>query len=97
MYCADIPISPFLLGTDAKDLATHQTSAPDARAFHTAVTDLKFNDVCSGDAKLLCDISLRHPHVVVPDCLKCQVFDSLHGLAHPYVQVSQKFIRDFYV
>ena len=46
-------------------------------------SDPKFKVTEVGPQGLLCDISLGYPRVLVPHHLRRQVFDSVHGLAHP--------------
>ena len=61
-------------------------------------SDPRFKVKEVGPQRLLCDFSLGYPRVLVPAHLRRQVFNSVHGLAHPSGRttnalISQRFLR----
>ena len=88
------------LCVDPRQLAAAQRACKATRAYRTAITGLKLEDIRIDDYSdftILCDISLGHPRPVVPPAMQRIVFDSLHSLSHPGVRASRSLICSRYV
>ena len=68
-----------------------QQQDPEVQAYHTTASKLQGEDVPFGTdgAPLLCDTSTRRAWPIVPADWRCQVFDSIHGLAHPSIRTTR--------
>ena len=62
-------------------------------------TSLKFQSVplFTSDSTIICDMSKGVPQPYVPAAFRCQVFNSLHSLAHPGIKVMQCLITDHFI
>ena len=77
-------------------LQQEQANDDDTRDARTAITGMQLQDEQIGDSTVLCDISLGYPRPLVPPSLRREVFDVIHGLAHPGVRATRRLIsRDF--
>ena len=73
-------ISAAALSVDYRVLPSEQLKCDQVKAL---ASDPKFKVGEVGPQGVLCDFSLGYPRVLVPAHLRRQVFDSVHGLAHP--------------
>ena len=87
------------LGIDYTSMAGDQASDPEVQALRTAVTGLRLEDIKYDNvgATLLCDVSTGQPRPVVPGSWRRQVFDAVHGLAHPGRRTSQQLVAGKFV
>ena len=67
-------------------VATQRFNNPDMTSYVHSSTGLCLQQVPFGDAsKSLCNMSTGHLHLIMPCACRCQVFDTIHGLAHPSI------------
>ena len=92
-----VEISSVQLGIDYANLATEQDLDPETNDYKTAITNLVWQYVKIGDTKVLCDISRGRPRPLVPKTLRRQVFDIIHGLAHPSIRSTLKLVTEKFV
>ena len=87
------------LGIDFVAMARAQIDSEEIQSYRTAITGLKLADmpVSNLGPVLLCDISTGTPRPIVPQEFRRQVFDLIHGLAHPGRKSTQKLISEKFV
>ena len=80
-------------------MATAQQQDAEVQAYHTATSSLQLEDIPFGTQgiALLCDTSTGCPRPLVPASWRRQVFDLFHGLSHPSVRTTRKFITARFV
>ena len=86
-------------GIDYEAMAQAQHGDPDVRAYRTAITGLKFEDIAIGatGTSLLCDVSTGHLRPVVPRSWRRKVFEVMHELAHPGINTTCKLVSSKFV
>jgi len=77
---------------DIESLASSQTNDKDTLDYSS---NLKAYPLPSG-SNIWCDVSLCHPRPFVPSPHRKEIFDHLHGLAHPGVKGSRRIITSRY-
>ena len=92
-------INKVSLGIDFVAMARAQIDSEEIQSYRTAITGLKLADmpVSNLGPVLLCDISTGTPRPIVPQEFRRQVFDLIHGLAHPGRKSTQKLISEKFV
>ena len=87
------------LGLDYTAMAEDQTMDSEVQAYRTAPSALLMEDVVfdAANATLLCDVSTGQPRPMVPAGWRRKVFDTIHGLSHPWVKASTKLVRAKFV
>lgn len=81
---------------DLVQMAQQQQLCPDVQQLLSAPS-LRIKTVKVGDLDLLVDSSLGNLRPLVPNCQRQQVFDVLHGMSHPGIRATKKFIASRYV
>jgi cleavage and polyadenylation specificity factor subunit 1 len=81
------------------EMAHLQQTDPDLHRLRTSDSKMLLQDIpVAGRAcSLTCDTAQDPPRPVVPAPLRRQVFDALHGLAHPGIKATQRLISGRYV
>ncbi|XP_066982799.1 uncharacterized protein [Macrobrachium rosenbergii] len=94
-----IELNGVQLGINYEDLAREQAADPEAPAYCTAITSLKWRDMplALGGPNLLCDVSTSQPRPLVPASCRCQVFDVIHGLSHPSSRMTAKLLSEKFI
>ena len=87
------------LGIDYSTMSNEQRNSEEVKAYRTAISGLKLEDVPLGPngETLLCDTSLGHPRPVVPLSMRKTVFDAIHNLAHPSIRSTAKLVANKFV
>ena len=86
------------LGVDFGRMAELQQHDPETRQYRTSVTDLIWEEIALNDhVKLLCDTSTGSPRPLVPEAMRREVFDTMHGLSHPGTRASVKIVSSKFV
>lgn len=81
---------------DFKAMADAQSNDPPLEGGAQSIT-VSWILIPTCDATLLCDTPTGTPHPLVPPQFCRKVFDALHSLSHPGVQVTQRFVTSRYV
>ena len=78
-------------GIDYKTLAEAQRGDEKMAAYRTAISGLALEDVRfgPGSSTLLCDVSTGNPRPVIPADWRRRIFDTVHGLAHPFIRATK--------
>jgi len=66
-------------------------------AYITAITNLRWERVTIGDTPVLCDVSTGRPRPLVPTTFRREIFDLIHGLAHPSIHSTTKLVSEKFV
>ena len=92
-------ISSVCLGLDYELLARLQQQDPEMPSCRTSLTSLQWKDVPFNDngGTLLCDISTGRPRPWVPLQLRRQVFNLIHGLAHPSARSTTTLLKKKFI
>ena len=77
---------------DYQNIARAQQEDAKVQAYCIATSNPQLEDIPYGTHLNLCNISTGHARPIVPGSLRCQVFDSVHGLSHPSVLTTRKLI-----
>jgi len=85
------------LGVDYKALAAEQERDPETMAYITAITSLRWERVTIGDTPVLCDVSTGRPRPLVATTFQREIFDLIHGLAHPSIRSTTKLVSEKFV
>ena len=94
---AALAISATSVGISLRQIAAAQAANPSVRAFRTAVTALKLEDVNIDGVTVLCDTSTGKLRPVVPKVLQKPIFDIFHDRAHVGSKPTQRLILANYV
>ena len=92
-----VELDTVVAGLDYSALAAAQATDPEVAAYRTAVTGLRLRDVCFGTVSIICDVSTGRPRPLVPEGFRRQVFDLVHGLAHPSARSTGKLVAEKFV
>lgn len=89
----------FVQPIDEEEMAREQAKDPGIRAFRTACTSLKLEDipVTNTDLTLVCDVSRTKPRPLVPLCLRKKILQQLHSLGHPGVRATRRLMSERFV
>ena len=92
-------IEEIRLGVDYRKMAELQQQDPETTAYRTSVKSLRWEeiDVDDGQCKLLCDVSMGVPRPLVPAEMRREVFELVHGLAHPGTRSPVKIVTSRFV
>ena len=84
------------IGIDYSALARAQREDEEVRAYRTAITALKLEDVRFGphDDTILCDVSSGQPRPIVPSSWRKRVFDAVHNLSHPSIRATRNLVAN---
>ena len=83
-------------GLDLNELATEQRNLEDPP--HHPDSSLKWQTIQFPDgAEILCDVSIGHPRPWIPEKFRRQVFDAVHGLAHPSRRSTAKLMKEKFI
>ena len=87
------------LGIDYGAMATAQQQDAEVQAYRTTTSSLQLEDISFGTqgSTLLCDMSMGHARPIVPTGWRRQIFDLIHGLAHPSVRTTRKLVAAKFV
>jgi cleavage and polyadenylation specificity factor subunit 1 len=92
-----IEIASVQIGVDYSALADEQSRDPETNAYRTAITNLKWKHVQFGDTPVLCDVSSGRPRPLIPAKFRRQIFELVHGLAHPSIRSTTKLMTDKFI
>ena len=85
------------LGIDFRAVAEAQARDPEAPAYKTSITGLKWKEIDMDGIKLLCDVSTGKPRPLLPQQFRRPAFDTVHGLGHPSIRTTVKAMKSKYV
>ena len=82
------------IAIDYTELAASQENDEEIRAYRTAVTGLKVEDITFGPQgkTLLCDVSLGHPRPIIPSSWRRRIFEAVHNLSHPSIRATRTLV-----
>jgi len=89
---------PIVVSTE--DLATHQKEDEELKSIlnsNSSSLDLKELRCGNDDTTLYCDISGNDIRPYVPQCLRRQIFNVVHSVAHPSIRTTQKLLARRFV
>ncbi|VDP52108.1 unnamed protein product [Schistosoma mattheei] len=83
---------------DLPAMAVAQASDPSCTAAqHSTSLQCREVPLATSSGTILCDTSTSLPRPIVPSTYLCLVFDALHGLSHPGIAATLRFIAAPYV
>lgn len=84
---------------DEAELAREQARDPGIKAFRTACTNLRLEDIQIPNTSitLLCDVSGTRPRPLVPDNLKEKIFQQIHNFGHPGIRATRRLVSERFV
>ena len=94
-----IEINNTQLGIDYNAVADAQAADNEVPAYRSAITNLRWQDVLFGDngRTIMCDVSTGRTRPYIPQALRRQVFDTIHGLSHPSGRSTAKLITQKFI
>ena len=92
-----ITINDIQQGIDYDALSREQQTNPETDAYKTAVSNLIWEYVPITNTQVLCDVSTGRPRPLVPTAFRRKIFNVVHGLAHPSIRSTIKFIKAKFV
>jgi hypothetical protein len=90
------PSPPASASSDLQSLASRQRGCADTQQACQS-SSLRVQDYELHGVKLLCDFTTGRPRPLVPREDRRQVFEAIHGVAHPGIRVSKRLISARYV
>ena len=92
-------ISTICTGIDYKILARLQQEERDSTDLQNSESSLQFQPISIDDSgiTILCDVSTGRPRPWVPPSFRRQVFDAVHGIAHPSARSTTKLLRQKFI
>ena len=87
------------LGIDYGAMAKAQQQDTEVQAYCPTTSKLRVEDIPFGkdEITLLCHTSTGRAWPIVPVSWRCQVFDSIQGLAHPSIRTIQKLMANKFI
>ena len=93
-----IAINAVLPNINYSKIAQAQAQHEEIRAYRTAITGLKLEDIPLGlSESILCDISMGKPSPILPQAWRRKIFNLVHGLSHPSIRTTRCIITDHVV
>ena len=87
-------IAHSLVDVDIEELAKKQPAIADEQVSSLKLQLVRFPGV---EKKLVCDISLGRPRVLVPECSRRKIFNAIHSLSHPSGRATLAIVARSYV
>ena len=84
------------LGLDLQDLQHLQQEENNAEREDMSL-QWSYIDMGSKAEKILCDVSTGKPRAWIPRGLRQEVFDAIHGLAHPSRRTTTRLITEKFI